>query len=311
MLRRLLLLVCCVAAPAWAQAPGSAAHLSSWLAGEWNNNEQVWQQKIDLADPKVTAKPTPVEHRHHVVLPFEAPALPAGTWFFMQASAGEDLKAQRKPMLLRLVTDASLPNSAALRLETWAFIDEAAWADAHVRKPELAALTSAALRQAAGCDVPVRYDDAARAYSGNTAARSCPMPRSLRVTETTLQDNAAIARKARYYEGWVWFRNAGPGSSADDKDTSFAAKFSLHNEGQKLALKRKDGTDAPWVLELAVLTYQNTRRPVLKFALLDKATGNSISYVWIEPGGRTIGMNLGWFQSGLTLKAEGGGAFGF
>ena len=128
--------------------------------------------------------------------------------------------------------------------------------------------------------------------------------RGLRLTSDRWQHGAFAARQLRYYTGWVWFRNAGPGAAAGDPDTSFTARFLLHNEGQRMTLLRKDGSESPWALELAVLTYQNTRRAILKFALVDRASDKSIAYAWTEPDGSTVGLNLGWFQSGLTMKAE-------
>ena len=96
----------------------------------------------------------------------------------------------------------------------------------------------------------------------------------------------------------------GPGAGADDRDTSFTAKYALHSEGQKVVLLRKDGSESPWQLELALLTYQNTRRPILKFALLDRASGKSIAYAWANTEANTVGMNLGWFQAGVTQRTE-------
>jgi len=78
----------------------------------------------------------------------------------------------------------------------------------------------------------------------------------------------------------------------------------LHSEGQRIPVLYNDGTPSPYLLELALLTYQNTRKPILKFALLDAATGKSVTYIWANTEAALIGMNLGWFQSGMTQKAE-------
>jgi hypothetical protein len=66
----------------------------------------------------------------------------------------------------------------------------------------------------------------------------------------------------------------------------------------------EDGTPSPYVLELALLTYQNTKKPILKFALLDRDTLKSVSYTWANTDASLIGMNLGWFQAGFTQKSE-------
>jgi hypothetical protein len=42
----------------------------------------------------------------------------------------------------------------------------------------------------------------------------------------------------------------------------------------------------------------------LKFGLVDRETQKTISYTWSAVSTPTLGMNLGWFQSGVTLKAQ-------
>jgi hypothetical protein len=58
------------------------------------------------------------------------------------------------------------------------------------------------------------------------------------------------------------------------------------------------------LIELATLTYQNTRKSVLKFTLLHRDTLKTLTYVWANADASTIGMNLGWFQAGVAQKAD-------
>ena len=314
-------------------AASEPARLSGWLAGEWNNNEQVWQQKIDAADPKIAAKEVPVAHLHTRVVPVDVPALGPGV-LWVQTLRGDDLQQAVQPPLLWQVSAVG----EALRVRAWRLVADERFADAH-RKPDLLrTLTEADLLPQAGCDWLLRFDAAAQAYTGGTESGRC-LDRSLRpgqalardvtvrVAETglsvldqvrgsdgaLLQGNAPAqrSRKARYFEGWVWFRNAGPGAASDDKDTSFTANYRLHSEGQRLVLLRKDGSESPWMLELAALTYQNTRRAILKFALIERATGKTLSYTWANPEASALGMNLGWFQAGVTQRAGDLQRFGF
>jgi len=117
-------------------------------------------------------------------------------------------------------------------------------------------------------------------------------------------DTALRSRKVRYFQGWVWIKHAGPQATADDKVVSFTRRVQLHSEGQRIPVLYDDSTPSPDLLELALLTYQNTREPILKFALLDAATGKSVTCIWANTEVALIGMNLGWFQSGMTPKAE-------
>jgi CpeT/CpcT family (DUF1001) len=321
-----------VATPAAAQTRTLADELqrfASWFAGEWNNNEQVWQEKIDLADPKVTAKPEPHEHVHHIFAPVAAPGIGAQVFYVQQALAA-DLSKPYRQRLYRFSVDNT---DAALKLEIFRFKDEAAMRGAHL-KPELfKTLTLQELIPTPGCEVWWRFDAADNAYTGTMKKDACSYvsPRSgqrITVNDTLKLNNEQIwindqatdangqrvfgnsqgvpsrNRKLRYFEGWVWIKNAGPTAAPDDKKTSFTRKMQLHSEGARAPVMFEDGSMSPYDLELALLTYQNTKKPILKFALLERATGKSVSYTWANTDASLIGMNLGWFQSGMTQKSE-------
>lgn len=341
-LQRLLaaatVVVLCSSAHAQRTLAEDLVQLSAWLAGEWNNNEQVWQQKIDAADPKVVRKEDPVEHLHHIVTPVAVPQL-GGQVFYVQRSRGDDMSQVRQQRLVRLTVD---PVEGAVRQDSYRLPDEPGLLNAHLKPDALAALAKlspADLKTSVGCEVLWRYDAAAQAFTGQTRPGACmdgtSVPgQNLSQTHTlrlsadqwllgeqardaagqlvlgNKTDTPLRSRKVQYYEGWVWFKVAGPGAAADDKNTSFTAKYLLHNEGQRMVVNHSDGRPSPYMLELALLTYQNTRRPVLKWALLDRQTLKSLSYVWTEASSPTVGMNLGWFQAGVTRKAE-RASFGF
>lgn len=284
-----------------------AQRLAGVLAGEWNNHEQVWQQRIDAAKPLAVGAPAVVvpEHLHTVLAPVVLPQLP-GVWLYVQRSAGEDLQQLRRQALWKLATTAA----GQVMLQPQVFVDPARWTSLHHQSAEvLARLSAADVRPEAGCDALLikPLGEAELQTDAAAAQKSCAeMPLQLSANGLLQHGSAGHlrSRKVRYFEGWVWFRNAGPGASTDDKDTSFTAKYALHSEGQKVVLLRKDGTASPWQLELALLTYQNTRRPILKFALLDRATGKSIAYTWANTEASNVGMNLGWFQAGVTQRNE-------
>ena len=308
------------AAPATsAQTPATAAQrMAASLAGEWNNNEQVWQQRIDAAKPTVPgAAPVVVaEHVHTVLAPVVLAQLP-GAWLYVQRSAGENVKLLRRQALWRLVG----ADVGAVRLEPYVFNEPTRWQDLHRQSPSaLAQLSASELRPEPHCEALVLSSPNAGQWQADAAAlnasghRDCvDLPLQLLASGVLVHGSPGLAgatgtslrsRKVRYFEGWVWFRNAGPAALPDDKDTSFTAKYALHSEGQKMVLLRKDGSESPWLLELALLTYQNTRRPILKFALVDRASGKSIAYTWANTEASNVGMNLGWFQAGVTQRSE-------
>lgn len=276
-------------------AVAACAQTPLWLAGEWNNHEQVWQQRIDAAKPAdagAAQRPSEVPHRQAVVR-----AGSDGAW-----------RVQWHEGVLH-------GRGAALLTQSW-----------RVTLPEGGAGTALLNVEGSACSVVLARSEGPEAWAGASAPGQCTLAGQKRRVQARLspgmiewQEHAEgqngpapplRLRKQRYFEGWVWFRNAGPGASPDDKDTSFTARISLHSEGQRLVLQGKDGTDSPWELEFALLTYQNTRRPILKFGLVDRSTGKSISYTWASTDASNIGFNLGWFQSGLTLRPEGQNLYG-
>ena len=295
--------------------------LAGWLAGEWNNNEQVWQARVDAEEPKAAsaaahasaAKPAAaVEHMHTVVAPVAAPQL-GSTVFFVQRSRGDDLAQATGARLFRLRA-GSVPGS--ITLEVSSLPDEPKWLDAH-RQPAglaaLAALVPASLAGTASCETTWRFVASEQAFQGEINPQRChdaTLAQPLRISASEWRMGSVRSRKARYFEGWVWIKHAGPQATADDKRASFTKRLQLHTEGQRAPVLFEDGSTSPYLLELAQLTYQNTRKPILKLALVDRATGKSVSYIWANTDATMIGMNLGWFQAGMTQKSE-RAAFGF
>lgn len=334
MCRRLSAALCCALAhfaqsPAFAQDTPSAAdlqRLSAWLAGDWNNNEQVWQQTIDAADAKVLKKEDPVAHLHHVVAPVTLPKL-GSTVFYVQTTPGTELARPVRQQLWALSVDAK---EAAIRQDVFTLVESARFVDAHRQPDKLAALAASEPKSASGCAVFWRFNSVDKVFEGRVQPGRCAADTAARAVadhrfrlsdeqhwalEQTRDAAGALlagnktdtfsrSRKVRYFEGWVWIKHAGPQATADDKVTSFTRKVQLHSEGQRVPVLYNDGTPSPYLLELALLTYQNTRKPILKFALLDAATGKSVTYIWANTEAALIGMNLGWFQSGMTQKAE-------
>ena len=110
-------------------------------------------------------------------------------------------------------------------------------------------------------------------------------------------------RKVRYFKGWAGIRNDRIDPDSDKPDEmAFFADLRLHNEGQILPLVMKDGAPSGYSIELARLTYQNTKVAVLKLALIEDATGKTFTYTWTNPGAERIGINLRWMQVGLTVE---------
>lgn len=107
-------------------------------------------------------------------------------------------------------------------------------------------------------------------------------------------------KRARWFKGWMGVKRQTWDPEASDDDWVFMGSFQIHNEGDIVRLVDKDGTPTGFSVQLERLVYQNTRTPVLKLGLIDEDKDKTIHYIWSEPGSRLLGMNLRWFQVGLT-----------
>jgi len=297
-----------------------------WFPGEYDNHEQVWQQKLNGAE-------TVLEHLHHIFAPVAAPAIGEHVFFVQQYLDGDPDNVYRQ-RLYRFDIDAT---EQAIRLTIFSFRDEPKYRDAHLRPATLRGLTDSELVNRPGCEVYwTRVDDF---FKGHMKERACSfvserngkqiyITDDLRLTpdEIWIRDEAFDAdgnrifgnadglhhknRKVRYFTGWGGVKIAGPTATADDDQWHFVDRFSIHNEGQIVPITGKDGEPSGYSLQLARLTYQNTARAVLKLGLIDDRTGETVSYGWANPAAEMIGLNLRWAQVGLTLKPA-GTAFGY
>lgn len=110
-------------------------------------------------------------------------------------------------------------------------------------------------------------------------------------------------RRARQFSGWMGVKRERWDPDAADDAWVFMSKFTVHSEGQKVRLVEKDGAPTGYAIQLESLIYQNTDTPVLKLGLIEEASGKTITYVWANPDATRLGMNLRWFQAGLTAIA--------
>ena len=91
---------------------------------------------------------------------------------------------------------------------------------------------------------------------------------------------------------------------ADLSEWIFTRIERMHNQGQKIPLLDESGKKTGYTLSLESLTYQETQTPVLKIGVIDDRTGYTLSYSWTEPGSLRVGLNVRWFQAGLTRIDE-------
>ncbi len=290
----------------------------SWFAGEYDNYEQVWQQKIDQADD-------PLEHIHHIFKAVDYPALGEYVFFVKQYMDGDADKVYRQ----RLYSFSINKQEQAIQLTIYSFADDAPYRQVDSNPALLDGLDADTLKTIPGCEVFWRWNgeyfdgymkkDACTFLSKRSGKRIF-INDTLRLTDSWLwiQDQAHDAagqrifghevphknRKVKFYRGWMALRADKLAAGAAADDWVFMQIARLHNEGQRLPFVDKDGKNSGYSLALESLTYQNTGVPILKLGLIEDATGQVLAYAWAEPASPRIGINLGWFQAGLTRLEE-------
>ena len=297
---RSALLALLLPAVAAAETAGNTPLLADF-AGEYDNYEQVWQHGLDEASDAmihVHINVAPValagapayllqawqdDDRDRLVaqqlyLP-EAPAQPATVTRYELGPAPIDPGRSKDGMRLPAAIAADLADRPHCVLQLTR-------RDDHVRARPAAPCPGAALAEA------LQKDDG---FELRPELLTLPLPGADRQIE---------ARRVRYFTGWMGVKRQRWDPEAGDDDWVFMKDFRLHNEGQIVRLVEKDGTPTGYAIQLERLTYQNTRTAVLKLGLTDEAQDKTITYTWTSPGASRIGMNLRWFQAGLTRVAD-------
>lgn len=302
--------------------PRSAAGLDrflGWFAGEYDNNEQVWQQATDGVPPEERH-----EHVHHIFLPVSAPAIGAHTFFVKQYMDGDYENVYRQ----RLYSFSFNDERAAIELAIHSFNDEGKYRYADRDPAVLEGIEPGELRNMPGCNVFWRFadgryvgemDEGACFYYSSSLAQNIYITDTLALTADEIRigdkafdgdgnrlfgrDEPHANRKVQYFDGWAAIRRGSfdPGAAQPD-EMLLAPGLRLHNEGQVVPLVTESGDETGYALELARLTYRNTRVAVLKLGVLEAATGETVAYSWADPEAVRIGINLGWMQAGLTQE---------
>jgi len=288
-----------------------------WFAGEFDNNEQVWQQGVDEIPENDQH-----EHIHHIFLPVNAPAIGENTYFVKQYMDNDPDKIYR----MRLYDFTEDQPSNSIKLTIYTFLDEDKYVSSDTNPELLTNLSSAELTTSTGCEVYWRLKDGDY-FEGTMIDKACffysdRSKKNIYITDTLKLSNSEIwigdkafdengnkifgreeqhkNRKVSYYKGWASYIPSKVIEGSTDDEWAFIPIRNLHNEGDKVKLIDKEGVDTGYSIELSKLTYQNTRTAILKLGLIDNATDKTITYIWADTEAPRIGMNLRWMQVGLT-----------
>ena len=302
--------------------PLKEALFHQWFAAEFDNYEQNWQDKIDAEKNKDLQVH---EHIHHVFAPLATPALEGEIYFVKQYMDGDASKVYRQ----RLYQFVRNEEKKALQLNIYRFKDEAKYADAHLTPKLFQDLKLDEVNTFSGCEVYWTFNG--EYFDGSMVENACAIKSrrngkmiyfndTLRLTDSEIwiADSAtdedgkhvfgnkqAVAhknRKVTYFTGWGGARIGGKDAPADAK-WNFTKNIVIHNEGQIFPLvDDKTGKKSDYSIQLAKLTYQNTKDPILKLGLIENATGKTVTYIWSDRLNVKTGMNLRWMQTGIQVK---------
>lgn len=289
-----------------------------WFEGEYDNYEQVWQQRTD-GDKDI------LEHTHHVFKPVDLPQVGEHVFFVKQYLDGDPASVYRQ----RLYSFSISEVENAIRLTVYSFHDEMRYRMADEQPAVLDGLDKTRLETIPGCEVFWIWNG--EYFDGYMKENTCVsvsrrsgkqmyVNAVLRLTDGWLwiQDQARGVdgnrvyghdiphknRKVKFYKGWMALKKHRVNPAADLSDWMFTKITRMHNEGQKIPFLDEAGNKTGYTLSLETLTYRNTRVPVLKIGVIDNRTGYTLSYSWTDPASRRVGLNVRWFQAGLTRIDE-------
>lgn len=290
---------------AWPQSSSSQSDLapsSLWtqLPGVYDNHEQVWQAA------QTEQKLLPVHIRHRI----ESLGSAVGPWRWtlsLMHADGSKVEATWRYQA-RTLEDGSVLLTPQRALPAAAEED-----------PEWATLAPCAMRgdlRAGRLDVAADVA-ACSAILPGLGAEAALLPVRMvfdgqNLDVATFADQArgsnasGHAVRVRWFDGWVAINGAGPEAQADDKDWHTQRDLRLHDQGGIMPILWRDGQPSGYSLQLEQLTYAERGTRVLKLSLIRDADHGTVAYAWANADATSIGINLGWIQTGLSLAAPPG-----
>lgn len=295
--------------------PADLKLLMKLFEGEFDNYGQAYGEKESKAQ-------YPHEHIHSIFARVNLPAVGEHVFYVKQYMDGDPKKIYRT----RLYSFVPNEKENAIELRIYTFPDEKAVTDAHLDQSKLTGLTLDKLKATPGCEVYWKRDG--EGFKGEMKptcrvnsqrlGKTIIITDDLKLTkdEIWINDQAKDEqggyvfgnksgehhklKRVRFFEGWAALRIAETGD--DKKDYEGFFNLRLHDQGQVLPLVKANGEKTKYSLQLSHLVQQSAKVPVMVFKLFEEGKEQAVAYAWTEPGAARIGMNLRWFQSGMTLK---------
>jgi CpeT/CpcT family (DUF1001) len=313
-----LSLFCCLFLNSNAQnTAADLREMLSWFTGEFDNFQQVWQEKEDKVADSLRH-----EHIHSIFMPVSMPEVGAHVFFVKQYMNGDTDNIYR----MRVYNFSEDKTENAVRLDIFTFkekSDETTYKNANRTPSVLMNLKPENFTSTTGCGVFWRKEGAD--FIGSMKEKACNfvskrsgkkifVTDSLRLTpnQIWIRDEAydetggyvfghkgKIHHKlvrCRPFKGWFAIRQEG----GKEEKYDFVGNLTLHDQGWRKRVVRPDGTPTPYTVELSQVIFEK-RVNVLKLAVYEEGTERAITYNWTNPEAERIGINLRYLQVGLTL----------
>ncbi len=287
-----------------------------WFEGEYDNHEQVWQQEVDEVPEEDR-----MERIHHRFVPVEAPAL-GDTVFFVIQTMDDDLDKVYRQRLYSFSRDEK---EGAIKLVIYRMQDEAKYQDSWKNPALVKDIGMDEVSTTPGCEVFWKHNgeffdgymkDKACHFFSKRSGKEIYITDNLRLTDSEIwiadkatdvdgnyifgRDEPHKNRKVRKFKAWMAVKKSKVNPDVEGDDMFFNSNIIMHNEGHIVQILDDDGQPTGYSVQLAQLTYQNTKTAILKLGVIEDATGKTLVYTWASTDSDRIGINLRWMQAGLT-----------
>jgi CpeT/CpcT family (DUF1001) len=309
-----LLLACAAATAQKNKAPSLKDDMTlmlQWFEGEFDNFQQVYKEKEDKAA-------NAHEHIHSIFKRVNLPAFGNDVFYVLQYMDGDSTKIYRQ----RLYAFRENTAENAIQLDIYSFAADSLFYYSHVQPEKLNGLTPQQMTLTNGCEVYWKRDGGR--FIGYMKDKSCNFiskrsGKRIFITDSLLLTKDEIwirdeaydenggyvfghkdkiphkLKRCRFYRGWMLLEKAGfTGEYHQMRNLLW------HDQGKRVRLHTEDGKATKYEVELACVVYGKDLE-VLKIAVYETGVSKAITYSWASPGSKNIGVNLRWFQAGLTL----------
>jgi hypothetical protein len=283
----------------------------SMFEGEFDNFAQVYKEREDkVADVH--------EHIHSIFKKVNLPLLGQNVFYVLQYLDGDSTKIYRQ----RLYSFKENKTEQAIQLDIYSFTADSLYYYTHINPEKLTGITLDKITKTDGCEVYWKKDgDKFIGYMKNKACNfiSKRTNKKIFITDSLMLSKDEIwirdeaedengnyvfghkgkvphkLKRCHFYKGWMLLEKAGL------KDEYHSVRNLIwHDQGKRQRLFLEDGKPTKYEVELAHVIYSKDLE-VLKIAIYDVGVSKAIMYSWATPGAKNIGINLRWFQAGLTL----------